>query len=209
MLVSAVCKVCGVAFTKQASKSKAGAVKYCSKKCAYGDRKNIGLGGWKLSETTKKKMSVKRKSLFKEGKISQKGEKHPSWKGGIPKCCDCGKQLVSYKATRCGSCSRKGSNNARWDGGKTKLHDSIRNLSQYFTWRLSIFQRDRFECQICGDNTGGNLEAHHKVRLNNIIKEYEIKSQKDAETCYLLWDISNGITVCNKCHKTLHRKEIR
>lgn len=35
------------------------------------------------------------------------GDKHPNWKGGKPKCIDCGKQLVNYHAKRCVMCRVK------------------------------------------------------------------------------------------------------
>ena len=35
------------------------------------------------------------------------GKDNYSWKGGRPKCIDCGKQLVVYTAKRCPSCTRK------------------------------------------------------------------------------------------------------
>ena len=37
----------------------------------------------------------------------QGGSKNYSWKGGLPKCIDCGEQLKTYKAKRCLICSGK------------------------------------------------------------------------------------------------------
>jgi hypothetical protein len=42
-------------------------------------------------------------------KLSNCGENNPQWKGGLPKCVDCGKQLTSYGAKRCYSCNTKNS----------------------------------------------------------------------------------------------------
>lgn len=36
-----------------------------------------------------------------------RGNKHPSWKGGLPKCVDCGKTLSIYYVKRCKSCENK------------------------------------------------------------------------------------------------------
>lgn len=35
------------------------------------------------------------------------GEKHPSWRGGLPECCDCGKKVSAKMYTRCHSCNSK------------------------------------------------------------------------------------------------------
>jgi len=39
--------------------------------------------------------------------LSKRGANHFAFKGGKPKCVDCGKQLVVYKAKRCKSCVGK------------------------------------------------------------------------------------------------------
>jgi hypothetical protein len=36
-----------------------------------------------------------------------KGSNNPMWKGGLPKCIDCGKQLQCYRSKRCYSCNAK------------------------------------------------------------------------------------------------------
>jgi hypothetical protein len=57
-----------------------------------------------------------------------KKENHPNWKGGPPKCIDCGKKLSAYTAKRCHKCSakltaRKGKNNNLY--GKTPISYKI------------------------------------------------------------------------------------
>jgi len=43
------------------------------------------------------------KQLMREATLSRNwnGEAHPGWKGGFPKCIECGKQLANYGAERC------------------------------------------------------------------------------------------------------------
>lgn len=46
--------------------------------------------------------SFRTKESYK--KASLKKEKHPMWKGGKPKCIDCGKELSTYNVKRCPKC---------------------------------------------------------------------------------------------------------
>jgi 5-methylcytosine-specific restriction endonuclease McrA len=54
-------------------------------------------------------------------------------------------------------------------------------------WRKAVFQKDNYTCKKCGDNQGGNLEAHH-------IKSFALHPE-------LRYDVNNGLTLCKKCHK--------
>lgn len=65
-----------------------------------------------------------------------------------------------------------------------------RGSSDYTNWRTTVFQRDRFTCQNCGKR-GGRINAHH-------IKPW-------AAYAELRYDVNNGITLCEKCHKELHK----
>ena len=66
-----------------------------------------------------------------------------------------------------------------------------RQSKQYRDWRTSVFERDGYKCQICGQ-VGGSLNAHH------------IKTFKDYPS--LRFDIDNGITLCEECHREVHRQ---
>lgn len=69
-----------------------------------------------------------------------------------------------------------------------------RKTSDYRKWRLQVLKRDGYTCQMCGQ-TKGVLHVHHKQRYrDNIV----------ART-----DVDNGITLCEKCHKLIHRMEGR
>lgn len=84
----------------------------------------------------------------------------------------------------------------------------IRHLVESSSWRLSIFERDNFTCQMpgCGKR-GGKLEANHIILFSKIISNNKIESIEDALRCKELWDISNGITLCRDCHLSIRRKE--
>lgn len=104
--------------------------------------------------------------------------------------------------------SKCGKDNPNWKGGITSLRKGIRASKKYSQWRLSVFERDKFRCKIC-KNLGGKLEAHHLIRYNTIICDNNIKTIKEALKCKELWYVSNGITVCYKCHKKIHKEEGR
>lgn len=55
-------------------------------------------------------------------------------------------------------------------------------------WRMGVFGRDDFTCQFCYQR-GGKLVAHH-------IKPWSEFSQ-------LRFNVENGITLCEKCHKLI------
>ena len=94
-----------------------------------------------------------------------------------------------------------GKNNPAWRGGTTKIIFRVRSCQKYRDWRKQIFERDNYSCTICGDSIGGNLNAHHKNPLYNILKQYNIKSFGEALGCNDIWNIDNGETLCEKCHK--------
>jgi len=102
---------------------------------------------------------------------------------------------------------RKGEKSHLWRGGKTPLIILLRSLFLMRQWRSDIFTRDNFSCCNCGDNKGGNLQAHHKKWLSAILDEYNIKTVTEAENCEELWSINNGITLCKNCHILLHKKK--
>jgi hypothetical protein len=93
-----------------------------------------------------------------------------------------------------------------WRGGVTALNHRIRSLEKNSDWIKSVFKRDSYTCQKCGDKTGGNLEVHHIKSVSEIIQEYKIKEIIDAIECEELWDTNNGITLCKKCHIKEHKK---
>ena len=67
-----------------------------------------------------------------------------------------------------------------------------RKTKQYKDWRQCVLERDNYTCQRCG-RKGGNLNAHH-------IKEY-------SKYPGLRYEVENGVTLCKKCHKEIHKNE--
>ena len=67
--------------------------------------------------------------------------------------------------------------------------EHIDNKRLQHRWSHAIKDRDGWACVKCGKETG-RLESHHKVPL------------EEGGT----WDLSNGETLCQKCHISHHMK---
>jgi len=84
---------------------------------------------------------------------------------------------------------KSGPDNPSWKGGITPKTVVLRQSERYAEWRHSVFERDSYTCQICGQ-VGGKLVAHHIKRF--------------ADYPELRFAIENGITMCRSCHSRLH-----
>lgn len=80
----------------------------------------------------------------------------------------------------------------------------MRATFKYRQWRYDVFTRDKFKCQDCGDEKGGNLHAHHIKTVQEIFDEFNLKTTEEISNCEALWDINNGVTLCKECHYKLH-----
>ena len=95
-------------------------------------------------------------------------------------------------------CARKGyglkysgENSPSYNHNMTEEERIIqRKSNEYYLWRKSVFDRDDYTCQVCGDNRGGNLNAHHII---NYMENEDLRTNLD-----------NGITLCKECHKKFH-----
>lgn len=86
----------------------------------------------------------------------------------------------------------RGTAHHAYKDGQYERRKNLRRSVEYADWRKAIFTRDNFTCQDCGDNRGGNLQAHH-------IKGF-------AEHAESRFDVDNGITLCQTCHERRHLK---
>lgn len=182
------------------------------------EREKISKGqiGRKVSEETKNKI---RKSL-KGDKFSKKRKENISkaLKGRtIPQEVrdKISKYLKKYPPK---SVFRKGHRPANYKG-TTPLREQIRKSPQHKEWVMNIMKRDWFTCQHCGDTKPNKFHVHHikpfAELYGNFLRKYDYFSpMEDLETLYKLslhyepfYKLSNGITLCAKCHSQMHKKE--
>lgn len=83
-----------------------------------------------------------------------------------------------------------GEGGTNWKGGITEAQKRERFCLANDEWRKAVFLRDNFTCQKC-DIRGCKLNAHHV--------------QSWAEYPALRHETSNGITLCEKCHRAFHK----
>ena len=60
---------------------------------------------------------------------------------------------------------------------------------EYCEWRTTVYERDDYSCQECGQK-GGKLNAHHIV-------PWSVSEEKR-------FDLDNGQTLCYECHVKVH-----
>jgi len=63
----------------------------------------------------------------------------------------------------------------------------------YKDFRLRVLKRDKFKCKMPGCKTKRDLQVHH------------ISKWSGASS--LRYEVSNGITLCRYCHKSITGKE--
>ena len=93
-----------------------------------------------------------------------------------------------FCSRRCLGKARIGKKAGNWKNGITPKNLLIRTSEKYDIWRKKVFERDNYTCQKC-EQKGGTLHAHH-------IKPF-------AKFPKLRFVVSNGITLCKKCHNEI------
>lgn len=121
--------------------------------------------------------------------------------GGV-KSCGCLMENMYPKKPRKKATSRKSAQSVPTNSIKKEL----RTLPEYRDWKWAVYARDSNCCQVCGVRKSNKVrtEAHHIVTVDDIVCRYELTSIDKAKECQILWDITNGITLCYRCHKNVH-----
>jgi len=174
-----ICKCdCGNEKTILGQSLRGGLTKSCG--CLRDELTSKRFKGNILSEEAKKKISER-----------NKGYKHTEEARKI--MSKAGKGRIFTEETRKKlSITHKGKNNPNWNPNLTDEERLIkRNYPEYIEWRKAVYKRDNYICQICGQ-VGNKLNAHHLESFNSNIK--------------LRISVSNGITLCESCHKNFHHQ---
>ncbi len=187
--------------------------------CGHSGRKHWGFGKPR-SDAVKAKISVAhigmvlseetRKKLSKAHKGKGIGEDNPmfgkaAWNRGHHLSDDHKRKLsesvtgfrhsdATRKRMSKNANPRRGKDNNMWKGGVTPVMKALRCSATYSKWRSLIFKRDDWTCQVCNVR-GGSLQAHH------------IRPVRDHKNDLLIFDVDNGITLCNGCHDTTKNHE--
>lgn len=70
------------------------------------------------------------------------------------------------------------------------------NDPRYKAWRLAVYKRDKFTCRMLHCKKKG---FKHKIQAHHI--------KKWSEHPDLRFEVSNGITLCQSCHKKIEGQE--
>ncbi|MFW9872065.1 MAG: HNH endonuclease [Candidatus Thorarchaeota archaeon] len=130
-----------------------------------------------------------------------KGENNYNWRGGLPKCIDCGKKLNYYGNKRCRKCYIKnsklfprngrfvvgdkrivGGKNPNWNGGSS-FEPYDKKFNNLFKRRIR--KRDNQVCMLCGI---------HSEKLKRALSVHHINYNKK------LTMPENCISLCLPCH---------
>lgn len=109
--------------------------------------------------------------------------------------CTCGnisEGYISYirKGGKCGCEYKKGNEHPRYDHSISYEERQLkRKYYSYKEWVKNVYKRDNYTCQSCWQYSG-KLNAHH-------IMPYRAYPELRVE-------LSNGITLCDFCHRTFH-----
>lgn len=92
--------------------------------------------------------------------------------------------------------SKTGERNGMWNSELTEKERErqkrhARRYPGYQDFRKSVYERDKYTCQVCKSKSSGNLVVHH---LNGFHWDTQART-----------DINNGVTLCSDCHNEFHR----
>lgn len=103
------------------------------------------------------------------------------------KSCGCLRSVAGRK--------RRGKNHPLWRHDLTKEEREENKNRRYcpknHKWRIKVFNRDNYTCQICSDTRKKNLVVHHIYAYNKYKK--------------LRYTTSNGVVLCKSCHIKFHK----
>lgn len=187
-----VCATCGVEFFVKPKTIKAGGGKYCSKQCTLDARKS---GQYKKCKICGKEFYVANGRMDIALYCSKKCYYDSKVTRTIKKCPICDNEFFIVPSDETYNTGKYCSKKCSGISHRSENYDEIRNLrssSNNKKWRLDVFKRDNFTCKKCNIKKSGYLNAHHIIPVSRDLS--------------LMFDVSNGITLCVECHKEEHAK---
>jgi len=117
---------------------------------------------------------------------------------------------VKMWATKAGRAEKqaRGEAHYKWKGGVTPLTIAIRVCSKSMKWYRTVKQAAGYTCQLCNVR-GGRLETHHLRPFAYLLDWHSITTLEEAHACDELWDLSNGMCLCARCHAGIHGKKYK
>lgn len=98
-----------------------------------------------------------------------------------------------YRCPKCKFIKIRGEGHWNYNADLTpEERETMRAFPGYTHWQYAVKERDKFTCQCCCDKRGGNLVSHH-------IESWDTAKDKRL-------DVSNGVTLCEDCHRDFHGK---
>src|SRR5690554_1425727 len=172
--VNLICSLCNRQFKRVKSDYNPSSRIFCGENCRI---------EWLKTELSRKRVERKVFECDYCGKSFERLESQVNGKLYIFCSRDC-----QYKGN---SKFFSGERSPNWNHEKP-LEERIvdRKYEEYYEWRKRVYERDSYTCVKCGDDKGGNLQAHHI---------YNYSEHIDLRT-----DIDNGVTLCKNCHTEFH-----
>ncbi len=140
------------------------------------------------------------KKVFKDGGCELLSKDYKNGHSPVDYKCSCGiiskirlaKFMRGQRCKKCGIDKMSGENSPSYNPNLTdEDRISRRKIPENGIWIKKIYAKNDYTCQKCSQR-GGKLNAHH-------IKNYS--SHKE-----LRFEESNGVALCEKCHKDFHKK---
>lgn len=142
------------------------------------------------------------KKYFEDHGCTLLSTEYVNWRGNLEYIARCGhNNKLSFHKFRnegqgrlCRPCGRpKREDHFKFNPDLTDA-ERITNRDYYaiIEWRLNVFKRDNYTCVRCGDEKGGNLNAHHLNGYN-----WDVENRLNLD---------NGTTLCDYCHSDFHKQ---